>query len=215
MKITRPVWRRFAPKFEANAVAWVKRGGAAVIVHSNTRLQLLLEAGPDGKPTELALWAVLALEQQKPRLIKEGKAKGLFTILAVPHAREAVLDWCERDAGHPGHTRTLDLDCLDCGACCHEANVLLDESDLDRFREGGRADLTTSRYIKRTRDGKIRLRFAKDGRCQNLLQDNKCRIYPLRPFNCSVFPMGSEACLAAREMTLNLRDDVDAKALRP
>lgn len=215
MKIARPVWRQFTPKYESNAVAWVRAGGAAAIVHSPRRIQLLLEAGPDQKPTELALWAVLALEQQRPRRVTAGPARGLFTILARPDARDAVLDWCDRDARHPDHTRTLELDCLACGACCHEANVLLDESDLDRFREGGRADLTTGRFIKRGRDGKVRLRFAPDGRCQHLQRDNKCRIYALRPFNCSVFPVGSEACLAARESTHGLRDDVDADALRP
>jgi Fe-S-cluster containining protein len=40
--------------------------------------------------------------------------------------------------------------------------------------------------------------------------DNRCAIYAIRPFNCSVFPVGSEACLAARESTLHVRDDARA-----
>ena len=87
-----------------------------------------------------------------------------------------------------------------------DANVLLDGDDFARWRKAKRPDLAGKAYIKRARDGKVTLRFADSGACQHLGRDNKCRIYAIRPDNCSVFVVGSEACLAAREDTLRLRD---------
>ncbi len=213
MRIVRPVWRKYSPKFISNAAAWVRSGGHAVVVHSPSRLELVLTATKDGKITEQGLWAVLALEQQRARRREEGPLAGLFTILVARHARAAALDWCDRDAGFEKSTRTLNLDCLECAACCHESNVILYDDDLDAFRAAGRTDLLTKDRLVRRRDGKLRLRFLPSGRCPQLEQDNKCNAYACRPFNCSVFPMGTEACLAARESTLNLRDDVDARRL--
>jgi Fe-S-cluster containining protein len=82
---------------------------------------------------------------------------------------------------------------------------VLDLADFDRWRKAGRKDLLGKDYIKRS-NGKVTLRFALDGRCQHLGADIKCAIYPIRPDNCSVFVAGSEACLAAREETLHIRD---------
>ncbi len=205
-RLRRPVWRSFKPKFLDRAVAWVKSGGHAAVVHSPEKIDLLLTPGDDGDISEPGRWAVLSLEQQKFRRVGAGLASGLYRANVMPHALEAVLDWCERDSIHQGPTRPLSLDCLACGACCVDANVLLDQDDLDRWDEAGREDLHGKGYVKRAKDGKITLKFMKDGRCQHLLADLKCHIYALRPFNCSVFPVGSEACLAARESTLNLRD---------
>lgn len=214
-RIVRPVWRKFQHRFFARAVRWVKDGGHAVIVHDSDKasggrgkLEVLLGVDAKGELTEFALWALLSVEQRRARLVTEGPAKGLRITGVGRHARYAVLDWCERDSVFDAATRSLDLDCLACGACCHDSNVLLDQDDLDRFRAAGRDDLTTSAYIKRSRDGKVRLRFLGKGPCQHLATDNKCQIYVLRPFNCSVFPAGSEACLAARESTHQWRDDL-------
>ncbi|MFO0619010.1 MAG: YkgJ family cysteine cluster protein [Polyangiaceae bacterium] len=207
-RIVRPVWRKFQSRFFARAVKWVRDGGHAVVVNDDNKLELLLGVDATGELTEFALWALLSVEQRRARLVTEGPAKGLRQTGVGRHARFAVLDWCERDSVFDAATRALDLDCLACAACCHDSNVLLDQDDLDRFVAGGREDLTTSAYIKRSRDGKVRLRFLGKGPCQHLARDNKCRIYALRPFNCSVFPAGSEACLAARESTHAWRDDL-------
>jgi hypothetical protein len=206
-KVVRPVWRRFTPKFSKRAADWVRLGGHAAIVHDEEHIDILLGVDDDGKLTDLALWSLLALEQRASKVVDKGPAKGLRIARAAAHSTFAVLDWCDRDSAHPGPTRTLNYDCLECGSCCHEANVILDQDDLDRFKEAGRADLCSSKYIKRSRDKKVRLRFAPDGRCQHLANDLKCGIYELRPYNCSVFPVGSEACLAARESTREWRDD--------
>lgn len=209
-RFARPVWRTFAPKFFDRAVAWVKAGGHAAVVTSPSKIELFMPADASGEITEAGRWSVLALEQQRFRRVKDGAASGLYSARVQPHATEAVLDWCERDSIHEGPTRKMQLDCLDCGACCVDANVILDPDDLERFDEAGRPDLKGKAYIKRAKDGKVTLRFLPDGRCQHLLADLRCHIYPIRPFNCRVFPVGSEACLAARESTLGLRDGAPA-----
>jgi Fe-S-cluster containining protein len=213
MRVVRPVWRRYAAEYVKNAAAWVKKGGHAVVVERPSRIRLVLGVDDAGKLTEQGLWAVLALEQQRASLVKTGPLRGLFTILVAPHARDAALDWCERDAGFEEPTRTMRLDCLECAACCHQSNVILYDDDLERFRLAGRHDLLTKERLIRKKDGKLRLRFLPNGRCPQLQTDNKCNVYAARPFNCSVFPVGTEACLAARESTWKIRDDVDARPL--
>ena len=206
--IERPVWRRFRPMFLARAAAHVRRGGHAAIVQKTGRVDVLLTVDDKGKITELGLWSLLAIEQRRWRRVKLGAAKDLATARVTPKFAGSVVDWCDRDSIHEGSTRTLELDCIKCAACCHNSNVLLDEADFERFRQGGRPDLVHKDYIKRSRDGRITLRFPPEGKCQHLRRDKKCGIYPIRPDNCSVFVVGSEACLAAREDTLKLRDGV-------
>ncbi|WP_441291940.1 YkgJ family cysteine cluster protein [Sorangium sp. KYC3313] len=209
--VSRPVWRRFRPRFLSRAAAHVRAGGHAAIVLPDERVDLLLSIGEDGKLTELGLWSLLSIEQQRFRRVGEGPAKGLATARVKRQYEGSVLDWCERDSTHPGAIREVALDCLSCGACCHDANVLLDEVDLARFRGAGRGDLTGRAYVRRARDGKITLRFAASGRCQHLCEDLRCAIYEIRPDNCRAFVVGSEACLSAREETLGLRDGAPAE----
>ncbi|WP_437543465.1 MULTISPECIES: YkgJ family cysteine cluster protein [unclassified Sorangium] len=209
--VSRPVWRRFRPRFLSRAAAHVRAGGHAAIVLPDERVDLLLSIGEDGKLTELGLWSLLSIEQQRFRRVGEGPAKGLATARVKRQYEGSVLDWCERDSTHPGAIREVALDCLACGACCHDANVLLDEVDLARFRGAGRGDLTGRAYVRRARDGKITLRFAASGRCQHLCEDLRCAIYEIRPDNCRAFVVGSEACLSAREETLGIRDGAPAE----
>ena len=166
---------------------------------------LILGVDDRGKITELGLWTLLSIEQQRWRRVKDGPAEGLATARVRAAYEGSVMDWCERDSFHEGPTRSVDLDCLACGACCHESNVILDKADFDRWRKAGRRDLMDKAYIKR-KNGKVTLRFLDDGRCRNLGRDNKCGIYTIRPDNCAAFVVGSEACLAAREETLKIRD---------
>lgn len=210
--VNRPVWRRFEERFLARAAAWVRSGGHAVVAGTDGSLRLLLGVDAGGRITKAALWSILALDQERRSKVKDGPAKGLVLAKVEPHAIDSAIDWCERDSIHPRPTRKIELSCLDCAACCHDANVILYESDLERFRRGGRPELTTKTYVRRAHDGKITLRFLKDGRCQNLAPDNKCYVYDVRPHNCRVFPVGTEACLAARESTLKIRDGAPISA---
>ncbi|NUQ75089.1 MAG: YkgJ family cysteine cluster protein [Polyangiaceae bacterium] len=204
--VTRPIWRRFRPQYLARAVWHVRRGGCAAIVNERGDVRVLLPLTPEGKLTELALWALLAVEQQRWRRVREGEAAGLGTAKIKDNYGGSVLDWCDRDSIHAGSVRTIKLDCLECAACCHDSNVLLDEADFERWKKAGRADLMGKQYIKRARDGRVTLRFLGKGPCQHLGADKKCAIYLIRPDNCSAFVVGSEACLAAREDTLGIRD---------
>jgi Fe-S-cluster containining protein len=169
-------------------------------------VEVILPVNAKGKLPELALWALLAIEHRRTSIIEEGPAKGLRRVRIKPRFAGSVLDWCTRDAIHEGATRSMELDCIACGACCSDANVLLDEVDLERFRKAGRKELATSKHIVRHKDGRISLRFAKPGPCQLQAADNRCTIYEIRPDNCRRFVTGSEACLAAREETLRVRD---------
>ena len=205
-RIERPVWRRFRPRYRRLAIAHARRGGAAVVVPAVGPLEVLLPVDADGRATELARWAIFAIEQKNWRRVTDGPAKGLATARIKEPYEGSVLDWCARDAVHEGATRTVELDCLACAACCHDSNVVLDDADLDRFRDAGRPELAKPQYVKRARDGKITLRFLGPGPCQHLREDKACAIYSIRPDNCRVFVQGSEACLAAREDTLGLRD---------
>lgn len=208
--VSRPIWRRFRPRYLARAAAHVRAGGHAAIVQPDERIDLLLSVDERGKLTELGLWALLSIEQQRFRRVSEGAARGLATARVKRHYEGSVLDWCERDSVHPGAVRELSLDCLACGACCHDANVVLDGDDLARWRRAGRGDLAGRAYVRRARDGKITLRFAASGRCHHLGHDLRCAIYELRPDNCRAFVVGSEACLSAREETLGIRDGAPA-----
>lgn len=203
--IERPVWRSYKTRFLSRAAAHVKSGGHAVVLRDDGAHDLLLGVDDRGKITELGLWSILSIEQLRWRRVKDGPAKGLATARVRPVYEGSVMDWCERDAIHEGSTRAVALDCLSCGACCHDAKVLLDLADFERWRKAGRRDLLDKAYIKRS-SGKVTLRFLPDGRCRNLGGDNKCAIYPIRPDNCSAFVVGSEACLSAREDTLKIRD---------
>lgn len=205
-RIIRPIWRRFRPRWLARAAAHVRAGGCAAIVDERDDVYVLLPVDAKGKVPELPRWALLAIEHRRTTRVADGPAKGLAKAKIRPQYAGSVMDWCSRDAIHEGSTRTFELDCIACGACCHDSNVIMDEVDLDRFRKGGRKDLTTSKYIVRHQDGRISLRFAKPGPCQLQAADNRCTIYEIRPDNCRRFVTGSEACLAAREDTLKLRD---------
>jgi Fe-S-cluster containining protein len=203
--IVRPVWRTFKSRWLARAAAHVRRGGHAAVIADDGAVEMILGVDHTGKVTELGLWALLAIEQRRWRRVKEGPALGLAIATVNPNFEGSVLDWCHRDSAYRSATRTVKLDCLECAACCHDANVLLDEADFERWRDAGRKDLLGRGYLKRA-DGKVTLRFAESGRCQHLQRDKKCGIYAIRPDNCGAFVVGSEACLAAREETLHLRD---------
>jgi Fe-S-cluster containining protein len=126
--------------------------------------------------------------------------------LPVPRdCLEVVRARAERDSVLPGPKRKMVLDCLECGACCVDNEVMLEKKDIARFVAAGRADLAKPPYARR-KDGKTVLVLRKDKRCKHLGGDNKCDIYALRPDACSTFPAGSECCLFSREEELGIVD---------
>lgn len=71
---------------------------------------------------------------------KTGPFAGLATVKVPDDALHIVRRRAERDSIHPEATREVDFDCLACGACCRDNEVVLDEDDVAKLRAGGRAD---------------------------------------------------------------------------
>lgn len=210
MIVRRPVWRRFSPAFVGEAARFVAAGGHAAILRKKAGAPevetLVLGVEPGGGITALGFWALLALGGGEHAIAERGPFAGL-AVAGVPEGHgEAVLDLCARDAGYPSPTRTLRLSCTRCGACCHDGRVELGPADLERFRLAGRPELGRRPFVRRAPGGTLRLVMLRGGRCKHLGPATRCRIYELRPESCRAFLAGSEACLAAREETLGIRD---------
>ena len=209
-RVDRPVVRSFKAKYEKNAAAWVKRGGHAIVWHSETRARLVCRAPKEGDEDDLGYWAMLDLGKSSWRVSLDGTMKGLAYLSIPADCTDIVRGWCTRDSIHEGPTRTLRLDCLECGACCRNNEVVLERSDLKRFRDGDRPELAQMPSARRRKDGKLVLRLLKNGDCRNLGSDNKCAIYTVRPDACREFPVGSECCLYAREVEMDILDGAHA-----
>ena len=206
-RVRRPVVRSFKPKFLTEAASWVTRGGHAIVWEDPKRAVLVFRKPKDGDEMDLGAWAVLDLGKQKWSVAERGALKGLAVSLVPRQHHDIVERWIERDSEWPGPTRTIDFDCLECGSCCRDNEVVVHEVDEKRFRAAGRGDLLKPPFARR-RDGKLVLTLLRSKDCRHLASDNKCGIYPIRPDACSEFPMGSECCLYAREEEMGIFDGV-------
>jgi Fe-S-cluster containining protein len=205
MRIVRPVVRSFTRPHVKRAAAWVRAGGHAVVWLAPNKARLVFAKPKKGDEHDLGWWSVLDLGRYDYDVETRGPFAGL-ALIRVPHDCYAIVrDRTGRDSVHEGPTRTIELDCLECGACCRDNRVELEDQDIARFEGAGRLDLTRAPYAKRD-DGKIILVLRKDKRCKHLADDNKCGIYPIRPDACSTFPAGSECCLSSREEELGIID---------
>ena len=209
----RPVWRSFRPEYLRRAAAHVRAGGFAAIFQPNGQIKVLLPRERDGQMTEMATWALLSLDIRRWGAARTGPARHLAAVRVKDEHRDIIREWCDRDAEQPASTRRVSLDCLACGACCRDNNVVLEKPDLARWRRAQREDLLGPTYVRRS-NGKVVLKLRRDDHlngqrsksCVHLGAANRCAIYALRPDNCSAFPKGSEACLAARLDTLGIVD---------
>ncbi|MBN9162799.1 MAG: YkgJ family cysteine cluster protein [Myxococcales bacterium] len=204
--VYRPIVRSFDIKFVREAAAHVRAGGHAVVWEKKNRAVLVFEKPADDNPADFGLWAVYDMGKSRFKLATSGALKGLATTLVPRDCLWIVKRRAERDSIHPGSTRKMAIDCTKCAACCHDNEVVLLEEDIERFKNGGRAELAKPPYAKRHKDGRIILTLLPNKRCRHLQRSNRCGIYEVRPNPCSEFPMGSECCLYAREDVLNLHD---------
>ena len=203
-RVVRPVWRRFAESDLAKAVVYAKAGGGALMVDHLGAIRMVFDL-PNGDIPELFFWAILDLEKRKWSRVKVGPAFGLGSSI-IPRRKHWVAErWMERDGGRQGPVASLVLDCLACGACCHDSKVFVLADDLVRWKREGRPDLARAPHVKRVGPNVV-MPMSGSGRCKHLERDNKCDIYALRPFNCAAFPAGSEPCLGTREDTLGIVD---------
>jgi len=184
MQVTRPIVRSFKAKFLREAALHVRGGGHAVVWHDPKRAVLVLPTIDDDDPHDWGLWSILDIGKKRWRTIPSGPLRGLSTALVPPDCHAIVRRRAERDSVHPGPTRAMELDCLECGACCRDNEVILLDVDVERLRAGGKAHIAKPPYARR-RDGKLTLSLLKNGRCQHLADDNKCGIYAHRPDSCS------------------------------
>ena len=159
----------------------------------------------DGDESDLGWWSALDLGRSDYLIARSGPFAGLG-LIAIPHdCYTIVRDRAVRDSIHAGPTREMELDCLECGACCRDNRVELEDQDIERFEGAGRGELARAPYA-RLDDGKVVLVLRRDKRCKHLAGDNRCGIYPIRPDACSTFPAGSECCLSSREEELGIID---------
>ncbi len=94
-----------------------------------------------------------------------------------------------------------DVDCLTCGVCCtgRPGTVLVEDSDLARWRNAGRVDLVES--LVPGHFGQPAMPSDARGRCRYQGTPDSpaaCSIYPDRPSVCAAVPAGGEECLAYR-----------------
>jgi len=207
MRVVRPVVRSYKWPYLEQAAAWVRAGGHAVVWIAPRKARLVFGKPAGRDEDDLGYWSVLDLGKTDYRVARRGPFAGM-AFIRVPHDCYAIVrDRVKRDSVHPEATRALELDCLECGACCKDNRVELEDHDIARLEKGGRGDLAKPPYARRESDGAVVLVLRKDNKwCKHLKKDNKCAIYELRPDACSLFPVGSECCLSSREEEMGIVD---------
>jgi uncharacterized protein len=196
--VHRPIVRSFNAKHGVRCREHVLAGGHAVFWETPKRAHLVLPVPREDDPSDLALFSILDLAKQRWKVPTRGTFRGLATCLVPNDCHEIVRARVWRDSIFPGALRKVNFDCLKCGACCKDNEVLLQEQDMDRFREAGRSDLTRPPLARKRADGKTVLTLLASKRCRHLRKDLKCSIYAIRPDPCSSFPVASEGCMFAR-----------------
>ena len=204
-EVMRPIVRSFTPRQWRAAAAHVREGGHAVVWELPARARLLLPRPQEDDPMDLAHFSILDLGKQRYEVSRRGVTKGLATTLVPRDCNGIVRERIERDKVHNGATRKIQLDCSTCGACCYSNRVVLDDADVERFRQGGHPEFAKMPYARRS-GGQVVLRLAPDKACLHLSPQNRCGIYAMRPEMCRVFPVGSECCLSARADELGIYD---------
>jgi hypothetical protein len=209
MLFSRPVVRSYNWRYREQAARWVRSGGHALVWVTPRKARLFFAKPRSGDDGDLGWWSILDLGRSEYLVMGRGPFAGM-AYLRVPHDCYGIVrDRVTRDSIHPDPTHTLELDCLECGACCKDNRVELEDEDVDRFKKGGRAELARPPYAKRD-DGRWVLVLRKDKRCKHLERDNRCSIYSIRPNACSTFPPASECCLSSREEEMGIFDGATA-----
>jgi Fe-S-cluster containining protein len=208
MRVVRPIVRQFKVAFAREAARHVRAGGHAIVWESEKRARLVIPVPKKGDEGDLGLWSIMDLGKWRWRKIESGPLRGLASMIIPGDCYDIVRHRAERDSTLEGTTREVDFDCLACGACCKDNEVVLYDVDVRRLKKGGREDLTRPPFARKDKEGRLvfTLKKTKAKECKHLGSDNKCGVYELRPDACSTFPVGSECCLFARETELGIVD---------
>lgn len=203
--VHRPIVRSFQRRFVRECAAWVRAGGHGVLWSSPERARLVLPHFGPKDLMALGRWAILDLGKPTYGVAKKGPLRGLVTTPVPEDALDIVREWATRDSIHRGPLRAMKLDCLKCGACCRDNEVVLERVDFRRARRGGSEHMLKPPYTRR-KGGQLMLRVLSNGKCTHLGRGNLCAMYIDRPDACRYFPAGSECCLFAREEELGILD---------
>jgi Fe-S-cluster containining protein len=196
--IDRPLWRSFRPAQLRDAARHGRAGGISVIL--DRRWYLLGDAGPAGEDLPLYVdWAIRAVESERWWELTEGPARGLVKAMIGVDWRERVSEWIERDLDFQGATARASFDCMKCGACCFDNEVLLDKKDLARLALAGRRVMRRIATVRGKRYLPLMKSDIEGAKSCVHLADLKCTIYEHRPFMCRDFPAGTEQCMTSRE----------------
>ena len=163
----RPIVRSFKRKFTKEAAAHVRAGGHAIVWENDGRALLLFQDPPDDQPDDFGAWAVYDLGKFKWHTHERGAFKGLASTLIPRDCLWIAKRRTERDSIHPGATRKMDINCMDCAACCRDNEVILQDEDIERFKAAGRPELAKPPFAKRV-DGRMVLTLLDNKRCRHL-----------------------------------------------
>jgi len=95
------------------------------------------------------------------------------------------------------HQASPRFSCTGCGICCHgSANAYIAVSPAEISDIRNYLDLTeekfTEQFLTQRLGGGWGIRLRKDGRCSLLGDNNRCRVYPVRPIQCQTYPWWPE-----------------------
>jgi len=104
--------------------------------------------------------------------------------------------------------QALRFECTRCGRCCIAGDgyhVYLGANEATGIREylGLSTGWFRRRYLQRTDAGDLVAASQADGRCIFLGEDDRCRVYPVRPAQCRTYPFWPEV---VRSRTTWLRE---------
>ena len=100
-------------------------------------------------------------------------------------------------AGRGGKYAGLRFRCTGCGNCCtggadHYVEAQQPEQEAIRAYLGLTQRWFRRRYIASVDDQTEGIRLDAGGRCPFLLDNHRCRIYPVRPLQCRTYPWWPE-----------------------
>jgi len=79
--------------------------------------------------------------------------------------------------------------CVNCGICCRETEMILSARDVDRIKNDAPKNLRITNFVKKTVDGLFQLKNV-DGHCVFFDPTTKlCKIYEVRPQGCRFYPL--------------------------
>lgn len=194
----RPIVRSFRAKWIREAVKHVAAGGHAVVWETPSRVRLVFPMPDASDVGDLGAWSIYDIGKERWTRNKKGPYKGFGSAIVPKDCHEIVTRRAERDSIFKGAVRKVRFDCLECGACCRDNEVVLEKDDVERLEKAGKGALARAPYAKK-KNGRVVLTLLASKRCRHLARDNKCKIYPARPDACSSFPVASECCMFARE----------------